>query len=200
MVSLDWDAGYNAIPSIDSMDCFDNHVSVRKRTSAVHDQHNRPAVQNCLESIIDRILAFLPPGMICLTLLITYSSINSAAVMMSSSLTTGMISSISLMDCSNSRDHMMIGLPARTKKGLFLSAPNRLPCRPRAQGQQPNCQLCSSSLISRRIILPAVVCSTLVTSGRPFLPISFRAFSTTTMVPSSRYAHALVGSFPSLAM
>src|SRR5664279_442537 len=84
--------------------------------------------------------------MICLTLLITYSSINSAAVMMSSSLTTGMISSISLMDCSNSRDHMMIGLPARTKKGLFLSAPNRLP--------MPAAGTRATTLLSALLIFP----------------------------------------------
>ena len=37
-----------------------------------------------------------------------------------------------------------------------------------------------------KIILPAVVCSTLVTATSAFLPISRRALSTTTIVPSSR--------------
>src|ERR1700743_2023213 len=37
-----------------------------------------------------------------------------------------------------------------------------------------------------KIILPAVVCSTEVTAISTFLPISLRALSTTTMVPSSR--------------
>ena len=38
----------------------------------------------------------------------------------------------------------------------------------------------------QKIILPAVVCSTLVTLTSIVLPSAFRAWSTTTMVPSSR--------------
>jgi hypothetical protein len=37
-----------------------------------------------------------------------------------------------------------------------------------------------------KIILPAVVCSTLVTTMSMVLPMSLRALSTTTIVPSSR--------------
>src|SRR5205085_5112500 len=43
-----------------------------------------------------------------------------------------------------------------------------------------------SSLKRPKIILPAVVCNTLVTDTSMFLPIMRRALSTTTMVPSSR--------------
>src|SRR5689334_5070709 len=43
-----------------------------------------------------------------------------------------------------------------------------------------------SSLKRPKIILPAVVCKTLVTDTSIFLPIMRRALSTTTIVPSSR--------------
>ena len=51
-----------------------------------------------------------------------------------------------------------------------------------------------------KIIFPAVVCSTLVTTTSMVLLIIFRALSTTTMVPSSRYATPWLYSLPSLRM
>src|SRR4030095_9149198 len=54
-----------------------------------------------------------------------------------------------------------------------------------------------SSLKRPKIILPAVVCNTLVTDTSTFLPIIRRALSTTTIVPSSRYATPWLYSFPS---
>src|ERR1019366_9051802 len=51
-----------------------------------------------------------------------------------------------------------------------------------------------------KIILPAVVCNTDVTEMSMFLPIILRALSTTTMVPSSRYATPWLYSLPSFRM
>src|SRR5512139_2144731 len=51
-----------------------------------------------------------------------------------------------------------------------------------------------------KIILPAVVCRTLVTTTSMVFPIIRRALSTTTIVPSSRYATPWLYSFPSLRM
>src|ERR1017187_1008412 len=51
-----------------------------------------------------------------------------------------------------------------------------------------------------KIILPAVVCNPDVTEMSMFLPIILRALSTTTMVPSSRYATPWLYSLPSFRM
>ena len=56
------------------------------------------------------------------------------------------------------------------------------------------------SMYRPKIILPAVVCSTLVTTMSMLRLIMRRALSTTTIVPSSRYATPWLYSLPSLRM
>ena len=66
----------------------------------------------------------------------------------------------------------------------------------RRRGRAPCRVRCSRP----KIILPAVVCSTLVTTMSMVLLIILRALSTTTIVPSSRYATPWLYSLPSLRM
>ncbi len=62
------------------------------------------------------------------------------------------------------------------------------------------CAAVAESMNRPKIIFPAVVCSTLVTTTSMVLPIILRALSTTTIVPSSRYATPWLYSFPSFRM
>src|SRR5229473_5567050 len=62
------------------------------------------------------------------------------------------------------------------------------------------CEAAGGSTYLPKIILPAVVCSTLVTMISIVLLIILRALSTTTIVPSSRYATPWLYSLPSLRM
>src|SRR5688572_13367996 len=55
-----------------------------------------------------------------------------------------------------------------------------------AAGALTPCAADPDSMKRPKIILPAVVCSTLVTTTSIVFPIAFRALSTTTIVPSSR--------------
>src|ERR1019366_10762226 len=57
--------------------------------------------------------------------------------------------------------------------------------------------VCVRSSNLPKIIFPAVVCSTLVTEISMVLEIIFLALSTTTIVPSSRYATPWLYSLPS---
>ena len=57
-----------------------------------------------------------------------------------------------------------------------------------AAAERPGSVVRPFSSILPKIILPLAVCSTLVTEMSTDLPIILRALSTTTMVPSSRYA------------
>src|SRR5258706_8205110 len=76
----------------------------------------------------------------------------------------------------------------RSGRSLSGSAPSLL------------CTECTRSSKRPKIIFPAVVCRTLVTAMSMVFEIIFRALSTTTMVPSSRYATPWLYSFPSLRM
>src|SRR5687767_12481145 len=62
------------------------------------------------------------------------------------------------------------------------------------------CAAIAGSMKRPKIILPAVVCSTLVTTTSMVRPIILRALSTTTIVPSSRYATPWLYSLPSFRM
>ncbi len=89
------------------------------------------------------------------------------------------------------------GPPVQGKKLFGNPRPETRPRPRRGQDQKaqrretfsrksPRCWVVSPVWNLPKIILPAVVCSTLVTWISMFLPIMRRALSTTTMVPSSR--------------
>src|SRR6185503_8339698 len=61
----------------------------------------------------------------------------------------------------------------------------------------PQCTDSSAGAGRAKIIRPAVVCSTLVTVTSSIWPMCFLPWSTTTMVPSSRYATPCPASLPS---